>query len=76
MALWDHLPPYAPRRVLRSASVNMLVVPGPREVRLDSTRARAFSVETWWNELPEELWALTELSQFHRACKIELFHRE
>ena len=73
--LQDHLPPYAPHRALRLSSANLLVVPSPHEVRLVSTRARAFLVlaPTWWNELPEELRALTELSQFRRVCKTELF---
>ena len=73
--LKERLPLYAPRRALRSSNANLLVVPGPREARLASTRARAFSVlaPTWWNELPEDLRALTELSQFCRACKMELF---
>ena len=55
----------------------MLVIPGPKDVRLTSTRARTFLAlaPTWWNELPVEIWALAELSKFYRAYKMALFHQ-
>ena len=58
-----------------SKSTNKLRIPGPKEVRLASTRARAFLAlaPAWWNELPEDIRALTEIAKFRRACKTELF---
>uniref|UniRef100_A0A670HZ87 Reverse transcriptase domain-containing protein n=1 Tax=Podarcis muralis TaxID=64176 RepID=A0A670HZ87_PODMU len=52
--LWDRLSRYAPWRASRSINSNTLVVPGPKEVRLASTRARVFSTlaPAWWNALP------------------------
>ena len=74
--LRDRLSWYAPQRTLRSTNNNSLRVPGPKEARLSSTRARAFSVlaPTWWNALSHETRALRDLTSFHRACKTELFH--
>ncbi|XP_053224999.1 uncharacterized protein LOC128403884 [Podarcis raffonei] len=74
-SLRDRLSRYAPRRASRSRNSNTLVVPGPKEVRLASTRARAFSTlaPAWWNALPHETRALQDLISFRRACKTELF---
>ena len=41
--LRDRLFRYAPPRLLRSADQNLLRVPGPKDIKLASTRARAFS---------------------------------
>uniref|UniRef100_A0A670I2H7 Reverse transcriptase domain-containing protein n=1 Tax=Podarcis muralis TaxID=64176 RepID=A0A670I2H7_PODMU len=75
--LRDRLSWYAPQRNLRSANNNILKVPGLREVRLASTRARAFSAAApiWWNALSQETKALRDLTSFRRACKTELFHQ-
>ena len=75
--LRDHLFPYSPQRVLRSADQCLLRVPSAKEVKLASTRARAFSAlaPAWWNALQYEIRALRELNQFHRACKMELFRQ-
>ena len=75
--LRDRLFHHTPQRALRSADQHLLRVPGPKEVRLASTRARAFSALAlaWWNSLPFEIRALRELNQFCRACKTELFHQ-
>ena len=75
--LWDCLFPYSPQRALRSADQNLLRVPGPKKIKLASTRARAFSAlaPAWWNALPSEIRARWELSQFRRACKTELFRQ-
>uniref|UniRef100_A0A670J3E4 serine--tRNA ligase n=1 Tax=Podarcis muralis TaxID=64176 RepID=A0A670J3E4_PODMU len=47
----------------------------PKEVRLASTRGRAFSTlaPAWWNVLSHETRALQDLISFRRACKTELF---
>ena len=63
--LRDRLFRYSPQRTLRSAHQNLLRVPGPKEIKLASTRARAFSA--WCNALPSEIRALRELSHFRRA---------
>uniref|UniRef100_A0A670IWM0 Reverse transcriptase domain-containing protein n=1 Tax=Podarcis muralis TaxID=64176 RepID=A0A670IWM0_PODMU len=72
----DRLSRYAPRRASRSTNSNTLVVPGPKEVRLASTKARAFSTlaPACWNTLPRETRALHDLISFRRACKTQLFH--
>ena len=53
------------------------MVPGPKNIRLASTRARAFSALAlaWWNTLPSEIRVLRELNQFRRPCKTELFRQ-
>uniref|UniRef100_A0A670HMY5 Small ribosomal subunit protein uS7 domain-containing protein n=1 Tax=Podarcis muralis TaxID=64176 RepID=A0A670HMY5_PODMU len=58
------------------SSSNSQEVPGPKEVRLTSTSARAFSTlaPAWWNALSLETRALRDLISFRRACKTELFH--
>uniref|UniRef100_A0A670J1P8 Reverse transcriptase domain-containing protein n=1 Tax=Podarcis muralis TaxID=64176 RepID=A0A670J1P8_PODMU len=68
---------YVPQRNLRSANKNILKIPGHREVRLASTRARAFSAAApiWWNALSQETRALQDLTSYRRACKTELFHQ-
>ncbi|CAI5764971.1 Hypothetical predicted protein [Podarcis lilfordi] len=73
--LRDCLSWYAPRRTLRSIFSNTLEVPGSKEVRLASTRARAFSAlaPAWWNALSLETRVLRDLISFRRACKTELF---
>ena len=72
--LRDRLSPYLPRRTLRSSGANLLEIPSHQDIRLAPTRARAFSAlaPAWWNELPSEIRALKELSQFRRACKTAL----
>ena len=73
--LRDRLFRHSPPRLLRSADQNLLRVPGPKDIKLASTRARAFSAlaPAWWNALPSDIRALRELNQFRRACKTELF---
>ena len=75
--LRDHLFPYIPRRTLCSSDANLLEIPNHQDIRLVSTRKRAFSAlaPTWWNELPSEIRALTELSQFRKACKMTFFRQ-
>ncbi|XP_060100566.1 uncharacterized protein LOC132575897 [Heteronotia binoei] len=75
--LRDRLSPHVPQRVLRSGSQNLLVIPGPKEARLKSTRDQAFSVTApyCWNQLPEEVRALRDLGQCRRACKTALFRQ-
>ena len=75
--LRDRLSLYVPWRSLRSANKYLLVVPGPKEARLASTRARAFSVlaPAWWNALSMETRAQRDILSFHRACKTELFRQ-
>ena len=64
-------------RILRSSDAYLLEIPNHQDIRLTSTRKKAFSTlgPTWWNELPLEIRALTELSQFHKACKMTLFRQ-
>ena len=57
-----------PPRMFRSADQNLLRVPGPKEIKLASTRAR-------WNALTGEMRALRELNQFRSACKTERFRQ-
>ncbi|XP_077781511.1 uncharacterized protein LOC144327186 [Podarcis muralis] len=75
--LRDRLSWYDPQRNLQSSNKNILKVPGHREVRLASTRARAFLAlaPIWWNTLSQETRALRDLTSFRRACKTELFHQ-
>ena len=49
----DRLFCHSPPRLLRSADQNLLRVPGPKDIKLASTRARAFSAlaPAWWNAL-------------------------
>ena len=66
---------YKPQRNLRSSDANLLEIPNHQVIRLTSTRKKVFSTvaPTWWNELPSEIRALSELSQFRKACKTILF---
>ena len=75
--LWDRLFRHFPTRLLRSAEQNLLRIPSPKDIKLASTRARAFSALAlaWWNALPNNIRALRELNQFRRACKTELFRQ-
>ena len=75
--LRDRLFRYSPPRLLRSADQNLLRIPGPKDIKLTSTRARAFLAlaPAWWNELPIEIQALTKLLKFRKACKTVLFHQ-
>ena len=75
--LRDRLPLYSPQRTLRSSDANLLEIPNHQTIRLTSTRKKAFSAlaPSWWNELSTETRAMTELSQFCRACKTTLFHQ-
>ena len=75
--LRDRLSLYSPQRSLRSSDANLLEIPNHQAIRLASTRKRAFSAlaPSWWNELPAQTRAMTELSQFRRACKTMLFHQ-
>ena len=75
--LRERLTVHAPGRALHSTNTNKLRIPGPKEVRLASTRARVFSAlaPAWWNELPEDIRARTEIAKFRRACKTELFRQ-
>ena len=75
--LRDRLSLYSPQRTLRSSDANLLEIPIHQAIRLTSTRKKAFLAlaPSWWNELPTETRAMTELSQFRRACKTILFHQ-
>ena len=75
--LRDRLSLYNPQRTLCSSDANLLEIPNHQAIHLASTRKRAFSglYPSWWNELPTEIRAMTELSQFRRACKTMLFHQ-
>ena len=73
----DRLFCHPPPRLLRSADQNLLRIPGPKDIKLASTRAKVFSAvaPAWWNGLPSDIRALRELNQFRRACKTELFRQ-
>ena len=75
--LRDRLSLYFPQRTLRSSDTNLLEIPNHQAIRLAATRKRAFSAlaPSWWNELPTEIRAMTELSQFRKACKTTLFRQ-
>ena len=77
MYLWDRLFRHSPLRLLRSTEQNLLRIPGPKDIKLASTRTRAFSAlaPAWWNALPNDIRALRVLDQLYRACKTELFHQ-
>ena len=66
---------YIPQRALWSSDHNLLSAPGPKEERLASTRTFLVLAPAWWNTLPEDIRALRDLSQFHRACKAGLFRQ-
>lgn len=63
MYLRDCLLPYLLTRVLCSGESNLLVVPGPKDFWLFSTRDGAFLVltPTWWNYLPNFIRILWDL---------------
>uniref|UniRef100_A0A803TLI7 Reverse transcriptase domain-containing protein n=1 Tax=Anolis carolinensis TaxID=28377 RepID=A0A803TLI7_ANOCA len=65
------------RRSQRPSQRDLLYVPGPREVHLERTRHRAFSVSApaLWNALPPYMRAMRELGPFTLALKTWLFTR-
>uniref|UniRef100_A0A803U0W5 Reverse transcriptase domain-containing protein n=1 Tax=Anolis carolinensis TaxID=28377 RepID=A0A803U0W5_ANOCA len=65
------------RRSQRPSQRDLLYVPGPREVHLERTRRRAFSISApaLWNALPPYMRAMRELGPFTLALKTWLFTR-
>lgn len=65
-----------PQRALNSID-HLLVVPGPKDIWLASTRAMALSALglAWWNSLSLGIRALWDLIAFCRASKMEPFHQ-
>uniref|UniRef100_A0A803SW27 Reverse transcriptase domain-containing protein n=1 Tax=Anolis carolinensis TaxID=28377 RepID=A0A803SW27_ANOCA len=66
------------RRSQRPSQRDLLYVPGPREVHLERTRCRAFSISApaLWNALPPYMRAMRELGPFTLALKTWLFTRD
>ncbi|XP_054848665.1 von Willebrand factor A domain-containing protein 5A-like [Eublepharis macularius] len=66
---WQLLEAKALRWLQGNADQHLLVVPGPKDISVASTRA-------WWNMLPVETQALRDLLlQFYQVCKTEMFHQ-
>uniref|UniRef100_A0A803TDE0 Reverse transcriptase domain-containing protein n=1 Tax=Anolis carolinensis TaxID=28377 RepID=A0A803TDE0_ANOCA len=65
------------RRSQRPSQRDLLYIPGPREVHLERTRRRAFSISApaLWNALPPYMRAMRELGPFTLALKTWLFTR-
>lgn len=63
----DCLSQYVPQGAQRSVDKSFLVIPGPRDVWLSSTRPQAGGT------LPSDIRAVPDLLKFCRACKAEVF---
>uniref|UniRef100_A0A670HMU9 Reverse transcriptase domain-containing protein n=1 Tax=Podarcis muralis TaxID=64176 RepID=A0A670HMU9_PODMU len=73
--LKERLHPHRSARTLRSSSEGLLAVPSLREVKLQGTRQRAFSVvaSVLWNALPSDVKAINNYLTFRRHLKAALF---
>ncbi len=64
---------YVPSKSLHSASERRIIVPSQRGTK-SLSQTFSLTVPTWWNDLPNSIWAAESLAIFKKRLKTHLFN--